>query len=133
MDLIKLQNNVLIALTNLIDACSYWPDGNCSFPSPLGDALGRALFELSEEEDATFGTDNLKLHQSLRKLIFSPDEAKREAAIDAADSLYLGIFHECLVPGAIYRTLPLSPDGIDYCHRELIESARETIQVIFGK
>ncbi|MGL4376265.1 MAG: hypothetical protein ACRCT1_07500 [Microcoleaceae cyanobacterium] len=130
MDLQKLQNQVIITLQNILNECAYWPDGNCSFPSSLGDALGEALSKLSAAEDETFGIDNIKLHQSLRQLILTPSEAKRESAIDAADSLYLGIFHLVIVPGEMYRTLPLSPDGIDYCPLFLIEGARDKLQIM---
>lgn len=140
-----LQTAVIEAALAACDNAAYLPDGVAQIPSELCEELGQSLFDLGDYEREEYADYLLPLEKpsffgfthrqglnsaqvSLLRINMGKEQVRIERIIDAADSLYLAIFDEVVIPGAIYRTLSSKEAGeIQYIYQSEIKKFRSLL------
>lgn len=115
MNKLQLQQSVIDAAIAICDNAAYFPDGNAQVLTEIVEALGEALSNLAEFEQIEYApylqgeqTGLNSVQVALLRTTMNADQLRTERLIDLADAMYLAFFDEVIVPGAIYRSVPMS-------------------------
>jgi hypothetical protein len=122
----EIQNSVLTAALAVCKNAAFLPDGNTQTPTEFAEALGDALFALADAEREQYqdflSPEQMGLNSAqvaLQRAFMHERSRKLEMAIDAADRLYLAIFDEVTIPGAVYQ-IKKTDSPIRYLSQESI-------------
>jgi hypothetical protein len=124
----EIQESVLMAALAVCENAAFLPDGNAQVPEEIAEALGDALVALAdierEEYQDFLSTEQTGLNSAqvaIQRAFMDERSHQLEQTIDAADRLYLAIFDEVIVPGAVNR-IGKSDSGIRYLSQEGIRA-----------